>query len=115
MGSWHSRFWVCLALLSLLMELAQGPKPIGAWWAVASVATEQHHDHGGDEPGDPPSAALRWRRRWRHEGTERHQRRRHTGCGRDVRRRQQWILSQMRMWGGKIDYEDPNTPKKPGK
>lgn len=33
----------------------------------------------------------------------------------EVRRRQQWILSQMRMWGGKIDYEDPNTPKKPGK
>lgn len=33
----------------------------------------------------------------------------------DVRKRQQWILSQMRMWGGKIDYEEPNTPKKPGK
>ncbi|MCC6279585.1 MAG: monofunctional biosynthetic peptidoglycan transglycosylase [Saprospiraceae bacterium] len=33
----------------------------------------------------------------------------------DVRKRQQWILSQMRMWGGKIDYEDPNTPKKVGK
>ncbi len=33
----------------------------------------------------------------------------------DVRKRQQWILSQMRMWGGKIDYEDPNTPKKAGK
>lgn len=32
-----------------------------------------------------------------------------------VRQRQQWILSQMRMWGGKIDYEDPNTPRKPGK
>jgi len=32
----------------------------------------------------------------------------------EVRERQQWILSQMRMWGGKIDYEDPNTPKKPG-
>lgn len=30
----------------------------------------------------------------------------------DVRKRQQWILSQMRMWGGKIDYDDPNTPKK---
>lgn len=30
----------------------------------------------------------------------------------DVRKRQNWILSQMRMWGGKIDYEDPNTPKK---
>ncbi len=30
----------------------------------------------------------------------------------DMRERQQWILSQMRMWGGKIDYEDPNTPKK---
>jgi len=29
-----------------------------------------------------------------------------------VRERQQWVLSQMRMWGGKIDYEDPNTPKK---
>lgn len=32
----------------------------------------------------------------------------------EVRERQQWVLSQMRMWGGKIDYEDPNTPKKPG-
>jgi monofunctional biosynthetic peptidoglycan transglycosylase len=32
-----------------------------------------------------------------------------------VKQRQQWILSQMRMWGGKIDYEDPNTPRKPGK
>jgi monofunctional biosynthetic peptidoglycan transglycosylase len=30
----------------------------------------------------------------------------------DVRKRQQWVLSQMRMWGGKIDYEEPNTPKK---
>ena len=30
----------------------------------------------------------------------------------DVRKKQNWILSQMRMWGGKIDYEDPNTPKK---
>lgn len=32
-----------------------------------------------------------------------------------VRQRQQWVLSQMRMWGGKIDYEEPNTPKKSGK
>lgn len=31
-----------------------------------------------------------------------------------VREKQQWILSQMRMWGGKIDYETPNTPKKAG-
>ncbi|TNE63643.1 MAG: monofunctional biosynthetic peptidoglycan transglycosylase [Bacteroidetes bacterium] len=30
-----------------------------------------------------------------------------------VRNRQQWIVSQMRMWGGKIDFEAPNTPKKP--
>lgn len=29
-----------------------------------------------------------------------------------VRDRQRWVLSQMRMWGGKIDYDDPNTPKK---
>ncbi|MCC7244162.1 MAG: monofunctional biosynthetic peptidoglycan transglycosylase [Saprospiraceae bacterium] len=29
-----------------------------------------------------------------------------------IRERQQWIMSQMRMWGGKIDFEDPNTPKK---
>ncbi len=29
-----------------------------------------------------------------------------------LRQRQQWVLSQMRMWGGKIDYENPNTPKK---
>lgn len=32
-----------------------------------------------------------------------------------MRERQNWILGQMRMWGGKIDYEDPNTPHKPGK
>ncbi len=31
-----------------------------------------------------------------------------------VRERQQWVLSQMRMWGGKIDYDTPNTPKKSG-
>lgn len=30
----------------------------------------------------------------------------------NVRERQSWILRQMRFWGGKIDYEDPNTPKK---
>ena len=30
----------------------------------------------------------------------------------EVRQHQQWIISQMRMWGGKIDYDDPNTPKK---
>lgn len=30
----------------------------------------------------------------------------------NVRQRKQWVLSQMRMWGGKIDYDDPNTPKK---
>ncbi len=29
-----------------------------------------------------------------------------------TRERQRWIMSQMRMWGGKIDYDDPNTPKK---
>jgi monofunctional biosynthetic peptidoglycan transglycosylase len=29
-----------------------------------------------------------------------------------VRRRQQWIIGQMRMWGGKIDFEEPNTPRK---
>ena len=32
-----------------------------------------------------------------------------------VRQRQQWVLGQMRMWGGKIDYDEPNTPKKSGK
>ncbi|MBX2889757.1 MAG: monofunctional biosynthetic peptidoglycan transglycosylase [Saprospiraceae bacterium] len=32
----------------------------------------------------------------------------------EVRERQLWVLGQMRMWGGKIDYEEPNTPKKPG-
>lgn len=30
----------------------------------------------------------------------------------EVRQRQQWIISQMRMWGGKIDFEEPNTPRK---
>ncbi|MEO6759182.1 MAG: monofunctional biosynthetic peptidoglycan transglycosylase [Saprospiraceae bacterium] len=29
-----------------------------------------------------------------------------------VREKQQWILGQMRMWGNRIDYDDPNTPKK---
>ncbi len=29
-----------------------------------------------------------------------------------VRNRQQWILEQMRMWGNRIDYADPNTPRK---
>ncbi|MCB0545058.1 MAG: monofunctional biosynthetic peptidoglycan transglycosylase [Saprospiraceae bacterium] len=32
-----------------------------------------------------------------------------------VREKQQWVLSQMRMWGGRIDYENPNTPKKSGR
>lgn len=32
-----------------------------------------------------------------------------------VRQRQQRVLRQMRVWGGEIDYDDPNTPKKPGK
>jgi monofunctional biosynthetic peptidoglycan transglycosylase len=31
----------------------------------------------------------------------------------NVRERQRWILSQMRMWGGRIDYDEPNTPRKP--
>lgn len=31
----------------------------------------------------------------------------------NVRERQRWIMSQMRMWGGRIDFEAPNTPKKP--
>lgn len=30
----------------------------------------------------------------------------------EARQRQYWIMGQMRMWGGRIDYEDPNTPKK---
>jgi monofunctional glycosyltransferase len=29
----------------------------------------------------------------------------------EVLTRQQFVIRQMRMWGGKIDYEDPNTPK----
>lgn len=32
---------------------------------------------------------------------------------RQVRQRQNWIMSQMRMWGGKIDFDEPNTPRKP--
>ncbi|MCS6928540.1 MAG: monofunctional biosynthetic peptidoglycan transglycosylase [Saprospiraceae bacterium] len=28
-----------------------------------------------------------------------------------VRNRQQWVLAQMRMWGGRINYEEPNTPR----
>lgn len=30
----------------------------------------------------------------------------------EARQRQYWIMGQMRMWGGRIDYEEPNTPKK---
>jgi monofunctional glycosyltransferase len=30
----------------------------------------------------------------------------------NVRERQHWIMRQMRTWGGEIDYDDPNTPKK---
>jgi monofunctional glycosyltransferase len=30
----------------------------------------------------------------------------------NVRERQNWIMRQMRSWGGKIDYEAPNTPEK---
>lgn len=30
----------------------------------------------------------------------------------EVRQRQQWIISQMHMWGGKIDFDEPNTPRK---
>lgn len=33
----------------------------------------------------------------------------------NVRERQSWIIRQMRFWGGKIDYEDPNTPGKEDK
>lgn len=29
-----------------------------------------------------------------------------------IRERQQWIIWQMRLWGGEVNYEDPNTPKK---
>lgn len=29
-----------------------------------------------------------------------------------LKEKQSWIMRQMRMWGGVIDYEDPNTPKK---
>lgn len=32
---------------------------------------------------------------------------------RQVRQRQRWVISQMRMWGGKIDFDEPNTPRKP--
>jgi monofunctional biosynthetic peptidoglycan transglycosylase len=28
-----------------------------------------------------------------------------------VREHQQWILKQMQYWGGRIDYDEPNTPK----
>jgi monofunctional biosynthetic peptidoglycan transglycosylase len=30
----------------------------------------------------------------------------------DLREKQRWIMRQMRMWGGVLDFEDPNTPKK---
>lgn len=30
----------------------------------------------------------------------------------NVRERQQWIMRQMRGWGGQLDFEDPNTPRK---
>jgi monofunctional biosynthetic peptidoglycan transglycosylase len=30
----------------------------------------------------------------------------------DLKEKQFWIMRQMRRWGGQLDYEDPNTPKK---
>ena len=30
----------------------------------------------------------------------------------DLKEKQSWIMRQMRRWGGQLDYEDPNTPKK---
>lgn len=29
-----------------------------------------------------------------------------------MRERQHWVVGQMRFWGGRIDYDEPNTPKK---
>lgn len=44
MGIGHARWWVLVALLSLLFELVQGPKPMGAWWAQASVSEGRSPD-----------------------------------------------------------------------
>lgn len=30
----------------------------------------------------------------------------------EVKEKQQWIMRQMRMWGGVLDFEEPNTPHK---
>ena len=49
MGIWHARFWVFLALLSLLLELGQGPRPVGAWWASESLAADRQDDRRKDD------------------------------------------------------------------
>lgn len=30
----------------------------------------------------------------------------------DLKEKQRWTMRQMRMWGGVLDFEDPNTPRK---
>lgn len=37
MGSSHARFWVLLALFSLVVELVQGPRPMAEWSALPKV------------------------------------------------------------------------------
>jgi len=37
MGSSHARFWVLLALFSLVVELVQGPRPLAEWSALPKV------------------------------------------------------------------------------
>ena len=38
MGIWTARFWVFVALLSLVMELGQGPRPMRSWCDVSGVS-----------------------------------------------------------------------------
>ncbi len=47
MGIWTARFWVFVALLSLVMELGQGPRPMRSWCdgSVVSRAGDRAAHH----------------------------------------------------------------------
>ncbi len=55
MRVWTTRCWVVLAILSLIFELWQGPRSIGARWAestIGSVDTDEGAGHRATGAGD---------------------------------------------------------------
>ena len=50
MGIWTARFWVFVALLSLVMELGQGPRPMRSWCdgSVVSRAGDRAAHHSAE-------------------------------------------------------------------